>query len=203
MRRIQVAAAIVSVAIVVAGCAGGGTPPGNAAPPPSSAPPASDVWHPRATPAASAKQVGAPDTCAMPVAFDIAQEWEVVPTPPSGSPRDGLALACQVKESSGKAAFLRAWVGREAGATPRGALEKFLGSEGAISDPQYRDTSVGMGEGVEVTYVKDQGARARAFAMVTPLRSVVVSVTADDAADYDLALPGYLLAKESLTPTER
>ncbi|MGH3858102.1 lipoprotein [Actinokineospora sp.] len=203
MRRIQVAAAIVSVAIAVTGCAGGGTPPGNAAPPPSSAPPASDVWHTRATPAASAKQVGMPDTCPMPVAFDIAQEWEVVPTAPGGSPRGGLSLACQVKESSGKAAFVRAWVGTEAGATPRGALEKFLGAEGAISDPQYRDTDVGMGEGVEVTYVKEQGARARAFAMVTPLRSVVVAVTADDATDYDKALPGYLLAKDSLTPTER
>jgi hypothetical protein len=203
VRRIQVAAAIVSVAIAVTGCAGGGTQPGNAAPPPSSAPPASDVWHTRATPAASAKQVGMPDACPMPVSFDIAQSWEIVPAAPAGSPRDGLALACQVKESTGKAAFVRAWVGSAPGSTPREALEKFLGHEGAITDPQYRDTEVGMGEGVEVTYVKDQGARARAFAMVTPLRSIVVAVTADDGGDYDKALPGYLLAKESLTPTER
>lgn len=203
MRRIQLAAAIVSVAIAVTGCAGGGTQPGNAAPPPSSAPPASDVWHARATPAASATQVGTPAGCPMPVAFDIAQQWEVVPAAPAGSPRGGLALACQVKESTSKAAFLRAWVGSTAGATPREALEKFLAHEGSITDPQYRDTEVGKGEGVEVTYVKDGGARARAFAMVTPLRSVVVSVTAEDPADYDKALPGYLLAKESLTPTER
>lgn len=174
------------VLVAVAGCAGG-SPGGQAAPPPTTAV-AVDVWADHAEPAASA----APVPCGMPIGFDIAAG--ATATPPGDDQRDGLDPVCQVKG----AGELRVWTG--AAMTPRAALDKVLAGEGPITDPRYRDTKVGKGDGVEVTYVNDKGVRGRAFAMATTLRSVVVAAS---GADFDKVAPEYLLAKQSLTPIER
>ncbi|SDC62905.1 lipoprotein [Actinokineospora iranica] len=201
MGRIGHYAAIVLTAGVVSACAGGGTQPGDApaTTPPSSSAATGDVWDSAVRPASAAARVGTPQACPMPFAFDVSGGWTPRPNPPA-EPRDGLEAACDLVADP---AYLRVWIGTEAGSSPRGALERFLQGEGEITEPHFRDTQIGKGSGVEVTYEKPGDQRGRAFAVATPLRTIVVEVGAENPADYAKALPGYLLAKDSLTPIER
>ncbi|MCG8919461.1 lipoprotein [Actinokineospora sp. PR83] len=194
--RVLLVGAVVLVS--VAGCAGGGSEQEPAAPPPTSAP-AADAWLDRVKPADAVSRVGMPGACPLPFAFDVAAGWTAAAG--DGESRDGLAADCAVSSDAGR---LRVWVGGEPGSTPRGALERFVQGEGTIAEPTYRESTVGQGTGVELTFARpDGGARGRAFAVATPLRTLVVSVEAGSAAAYERALPGYLLAKQSLTPIER
>ncbi|GLZ41694.1 lipoprotein [Actinokineospora sp. NBRC 105648] len=196
MRRIVLFTGIVSVAAVIGGCGGGAGSDDPAAP--STAPP-TDVWDAGAKAAPGVTRVGSPQACPMPFAFDIAAGWQ--PSPATAESRAGLAAACRVSTTDGD---LRVWIGGDPGGTSRLALDQYLQGEGPTADPTYRDTGVGQGAGVELTYSKPGGeARGRAFALATPLRTIVVSVAADDPAAYRKVLAGYLLAKDSLTPVER
>ncbi|MGQ0841479.1 lipoprotein [Actinokineospora sp.] len=199
MRRIREFAGIVLVAAAVTACAGNGPPAASgSSDPPTSAAPAPDVWNADVRAAVGARRVGTPQSCPMPFAFDIAEGWQ--PQLPAADPRDGLESACAITSAAGQ---VRVWIGSDSGSSPRGALERFLQGEGVISDPQYRDSPVGKGSGVELTYAKSDAQRGRAFALATPLRTIVVSVGAESPAEYAKVLPGYLLAKESLTAVER
>ncbi|WP_436501828.1 lipoprotein [Actinokineospora sp. HUAS TT18] len=171
--------------VAVAGCAG--ETGGQSSSPPTTAV-AVDVWADHAEPAAS----GGPVSCAMPIGFDMAAGASA--TVPDTGERDGLNLACEVKG----AGQMQVWTG--SAMEPRAALDKFLAGEGPVTDPRYRDTKVGKGNGVEVTYVNTKGVRGRAFAMATTLRSAVVAAA---GADFDQVAPEYLLAKDTLTPIER
>ena len=201
MKVLLVGAAVV---VSVAGCAGGGSSEqGAAAPPPASSPaPAAqpDVWLDGVRPAAPESRITTPGTCALPFDFDVAAGW--TPAAGDGESRDGLAADCVLNSDSGQ---LRVWVGSDPGSTPRGALERYIQGEGTIAAPTYRESAVGQSTGVELTFARPEqaDARARAFAVATPLRTLVVSVEADSAAAYERSLPGYLLAKQSLTPIER
>ncbi|EWC62458.1 hypothetical protein UO65_2205 [Actinokineospora spheciospongiae] len=196
--RVLLVGAVVLVS--VAGCAGGGSAEREpAAAPPATSAPAADVWLDRVEPADAVSRVGVPGTCPLPFAFDVAAGWTAAAG--DGESRDGLAADCAVSSDTGR---LRVWVGGEPGSTPRGALERFIQGEGTIAEPTYRESTVGRGTGVELTFARpDGGAPGRAFAVATPLRTLVVSVETGSAAAYERALPGYLLAKQSLTPVER
>ncbi|OLR91603.1 hypothetical protein BJP25_25955 [Actinokineospora bangkokensis] len=177
-------------------------PRGAAAPPTPTAPAtAADTWQDQAAPAEPQAQVGTPASpCPMPFTFDTPAGW--TPTPGDAESRDGLSATCTV---TGPPTTLRAWVGSDPGSTPRGALERFIQGEGKITDPEYRESPVGRSTGVELTFAHPDtpGARSRAFAVATPLRTLVVSLNAPTPEAYQQALPAYLLAKQSLTPTER
>ncbi|WP_424188744.1 lipoprotein [Actinokineospora sp. G85] len=190
-------AGVLFAGAALAGC--GGQAQEASAPAPSPVADESDVWLDQVKPAEGSAEVDTPGTCPLPFTFTIAEGWSA--RSGDGESRDGLAAECAVTSPDG---VLRVWVGSEPGSSPRGALERFIQGEGSISDPAYRESTVGEGSGVELTFAKaGEGARGRAFAVATPLRTLVVSVDAGSPDAYAKALPGYLLAKDSLTPLER
>jgi Uncharacterised lipoprotein len=50
-----------------------------------------------------------------------------------------------------------------------------------------------------VTWTEEETGRRRAFAMSTPLKTVVMTAGSIDDGEYEQLLPAFLLAKQSLT----
>jgi len=180
---------ITLVAMLATACGGAANLPAS----PDGTTTATDVWRDTATPATATARVGTDGVCTMPIAFDTAQGWSPA-FQPGEIGEDGLALACEIDNPS--LGTIRVLIGSKPGGDAKGALESYLKSRENLAESRVRDTDVGMGEGVEAV---DPATSTRAFAMATPLRTVVVVLTpkAEDA------LPAYLLAKESFTPIER
>lgn len=160
-------------------------------------------WHDGMRPAASSAKVGAPDTaCPLPVIVDLPDKWKPVHLDEGEFSQGGLDNVCEIDaKPAGSIGFLRVWVGPAS--TPRTALESFVADQKNAGDPRYRDTTVGKGSGVEVTWVDPESGRHRAFAMSTPLKTVMISAGTIDDDEYLRILPALLLAKETLTPVER
>ncbi|MFJ8073909.1 lipoprotein [Streptomyces sp. NPDC096176] len=163
--------------------------------------------------AAKAGTVGAPGSpCPMPVTFDLAVDWK--PDPVENDPDDEFAtlfgqgpvsLVCEIDaKPAGNIAFLRVWVGADAGADTRKALEAFV-ADGAKDrkDEAYRETKAGKFAATEVTYLNtneflDEPKKERAFAVSTPKGVVIVDLGGFDSEEHEQMLPVYELARKSL-----
>ena len=181
------------VAVLIAGC--GSKEPAQAK---GSAP-----WHDDIRPAASATKLGgANTTCPLPVAVDLPDKWRPVRIDAGDFNQGGLDALCEIDaKPAGAVGFIRVWVGPAT--EPRQALEAYLAVQTKARDVQYRDTTVGQGSGAEATWLDDETGRKRAFAMSTPLKTIMVSTGGIDDDEYLKMLPAFLLAKQSLAPLER
>lgn len=185
---------LIAAALLLAGCGGEDNKPATE----GSAP-----WNDGTKPASSSAKIGGSDTpCQLPVAIDIPDKWKPVALSPGDARLGGLDLLCEIDAKPANAVgFMRVWAGGTG--DTRTKLESFVGAQGKISNAEYRDTSVGQGSGVEATWLVEDTGRHRAFAMTTPLKTVVVSSGGIDDSEYQKMLPAFLLAKQSLTPLER
>jgi hypothetical protein len=186
----------VMAAALLAGCGSGNSTPQPAATP-------TGPWHDGIPAAAAAAKVGGADTpCRLPVAMDVADKWKPKGVDVGVHSEGGADLACEIDgKPAGIIGFVRVWVGDSA--EPRQALEAFIADQVKASAVEYRDTAVGQGSGAEVTWINAETGRKRAFAMSTPLRTVVVTTGGLDDEEYLEMLPAFLLAKQSLVPLER
>jgi hypothetical protein len=182
------------MALIVAGC-GGGEDSGNGN---GSAP-----WHDGARPAAAATKIGGSDTpCPLPVAMDVPDKWKPARLEIGDLNQGGLDVLCEIDaKPAGAIGFIRVWVGPSA--EPRQALAAYVADQTKVTDTQYRDTAVGQGSGAEATWLTEDTGRRRAFAMSTPLKTVLVTTGGIDDEEYQKMLPAFLLAKQSLVPLER
>lgn len=193
---------VLSMLLLIAGCGSNGSSssdkPAQGKQDNGSAP-----WHDGVQPAAAATKVGGADTaCPLPVAMDLPAKWKPVKLDAGLFRQGGLDALCEIDaKPAGAIGFLRVFVGPAA--EPRAALETFLAAQKDPRDPQYRETAVGKGSGAEVTWTEEETGRRRAFAMSTPLKTVVMTAGSIDDSEYEQLLPAFLLAKQSLTPLER
>jgi hypothetical protein len=189
------------VALLIAGC--GSAEPAKDNGSGSATGKGSAPWHDETRPAAAAGKLGGADTaCPLPVAVDLPDKWRPVRIQGGDFHQGGLDALCEVDaKPAGAIGFIRVFVG--SAAEPRKALESYLADQRTAHDVQYRDTSVGQGSGAEATWVDDETGRKRAFAMSTPLKTIVFSVGGIDDDEYQNMLPAFLLAKQSLAPIER
>lgn len=188
---------VVAAVVVVAGC--GSNEPAKG----SGSSEAAAPWHDGVKAAASAGKVGASDSaCPLPVIIDLPDKWKPVHIDEGEFRQADLSNVCEIDaKPAGSIGFLRVWIGPAT--EPRAALESFVGVQKNARDPQYRDTAVGKGSGAEATWVDPESGRHRAFAVSTPLRTIIISAGTIDDEEYLAMLPALLLAKETLTPVER
>ena len=188
---------IVGALLLIAGCGSSGSDK-PAAPDKGSAP-----WHDGVAPAAAAAKVGGADTaCPLPVAMDLPDKWKPIKLDPGLFRQGGLDALCEIDaKPAGSIGFLRVFAGPAT--EPRKALETFVAAQKGPRDVQYRETSVGKGSGAEATWTEEETGRRRAFAMSTPLKTIVMTAGSIDDSEYEQLLPAFLLAKQSLTPLER
>jgi hypothetical protein len=188
---------IMGALLLIAGCGSSGSDK------PAASGKGSAPWHDGVQPAAAAAKVGGADTaCPLPVAMDLPDKWKPNSLDPGLFRQGGLDALCEIDaKPAGAIGFLRVFVGPAA--EPKQALESFVAAQKGARDVQYRDTAVGKGSGAEVTWVDEEAGRRRAFAMSTPLKTVVMTAGSIDDSEYEQLLPAFLLAKQSLTPLER
>lgn len=160
-------------------------------------------WHDGVKPAAAATKLGGANTpCSLPVAIDIPDKWKPAHIDAGLGSQGGLEASCEIDaKPAGAIGFLRVFVGPAA--EPRQALESFVADQKNPRDVEFRDTAVGQGSGVEATWLTEEAGRKRAFAMSTPLKTIVVTAGSIDDEEYAQLVPAFLLAKQSLTPLER
>lgn len=208
-RRLAGAAALALIAVTaVAGC--GEDPPAAAPSAAAGAAPDPDGW-PSVVPAAPAGKVGPGSECKdTPVRFDVPDKWTVGYI---GSgfgaefPVAGMPLMCEIDaKPGGIIGFIRVWHGRST-REPKAVLEDYVKQIAPRAvDVRYRPTRIGDLDAWEVWYqrppddVSDE-SQGRAFALSTDGQAVVTGWSALDDADYIAGLPGYVLARNSATPS--
>lgn len=191
---------VLSVLLLIAGCGSSGS---SSSDKPAGQNKGSAPWHDGVQPAAAAAKVGGSDSaCPLPVQLDLPEKWKPSRLDAGLFRQGGLDALCEIDaKPAGAIGFLRVFVGPTA--EPRAALETFLADQKGTRDVQYRETAVGKGSGAEVTWTDEEAGRRRAFAMATPLKTVVMTAGSIDDSEYEQLLPAFLLAKQSLTPLER
>ncbi|TWV55640.1 hypothetical protein FRZ03_06615 [Streptomyces misionensis] len=206
------AVAAVTLAAVLGGCAGqdatSGPRPGGA-----KAGAGTGTKDPAVVSGATIGAAGSP--CALPVRFDIAEDWTAESVDARGAQDDepGAALlrqgpvtaACEIDaKPAGHIGFLRVWTGRAGDADAHGVLRGFVAAQGHVGKERYRAFTTGGGlRGAEVEYTStsellDEAKRECAFAVNTPGGPVVVHLGGLDSAEHDAMLPAYELAKRTL-----
>lgn len=134
--------------------------------------------------------------------MDLPDKWKPVHLDAGLLSQGGLDAACEIDaKPAGAIGFLRVFVGPAV--EPRKALESFVADQKDPRDVRYRDTSVGKGSGAEATWLDADSGRKRAFAMSTPLKTVIMTAGSIDDEECAQLLPAFLLARHSLTPLER
>ncbi|MFE1574607.1 lipoprotein [Streptomyces fradiae] len=226
-------AVAVAAAVLLAGCGSDGDSArtdGAASGGSGPSAPASPSVPAAVAPAAKGGTVGAAGSaCPLPVAFDVAAEWQPKKVEPVQDPdlaelnellkQGPFTMACEIDaKPAGQIGFLRVWTGgagagqggdvKGGGAAPRAALESFVtADDDAPSSAVYRDVRVGAdgaASATEVTYVVTSallGERkpVRALAVATPRGPVVLELGGMDGEEHTAMLPAWELAKRSLT----
>ncbi|WOI59027.1 lipoprotein [Streptomyces fradiae] len=226
-------AVAVAAAVLLAGCGSDGDSArtdGAASGGSGPSAPASPSVPAAVAPAAKGGTVGAAGSaCPLPVAFDVAAEWQPKKVEPVEDPdlaelnellkQGPFTMACEIDaKPAGQIGFLRVWTGgggtgqggdvKGGGAAPRAALESFVtADDDAPSSAVYRDVRVGAdgaASATEVTYVVTSallGERkpVRALAVATPRGPVVLELGGMDGEEHTAMLPAWELAKRSLT----
>ncbi|MFG3285114.1 lipoprotein [Streptomyces sp. NPDC048111] len=161
--------------------------------------------------AAKAGSVGAPGSaCVLPASFDLAAKWKAKPVDAGAddSPLAGLAhqgpftLACEIDaKPAGSVGFLRAWTG--SAASPRAALEAFVGAEKGARKAAYSDVRAGGLPAAEVVYesyseLTEESKQEHALAVVTPKGTLLLHLGGVDTQEHRKMLPAYELAKGSV-----
>ncbi|MEU2357768.1 lipoprotein [Streptomyces misionensis] len=199
----------VALAAVLGGCAGNDEA---ATPRAGGSTTAAGAKDPAAVSGGTIGAAGSP--CALPVRFDIAEDWKAESIDAHGAQDDGLAAllrqgpvtaACEIDaKPAGHIGFLRVWTGRAGDADPPGTLRGFVAAQGHVGKERYRTFTTGGGlRGAEVEYsstseLLDETKKECAFAVDTPAGPVVVHLGGMDSAEHDAMLPAYELAKRTL-----
>ncbi|MER7107437.1 lipoprotein [Streptomyces sp. NPDC000229] len=148
--------------------------------------------------------------CVLPVTFETAPRWTAEKVTGTENPdfaellkQGTVTLVCEVDaKPAGNIGFLRVWTGDDAKATPREALEAFVGDEKNASKVAYEETKAGALAATEVTYTLtsefgDGPKPERAYAVTTPRGAVVVHLGGLDGEEHKAMLPAYELAKRT------
>ncbi|MGW0916280.1 lipoprotein [Streptomyces sp. NPDC002784] len=158
---------------------------------------------------------GAGSPCALPVTFDIAEEWtaeavgddEVSQEIADAVLRQGpVALVCEVDaKPAGSIGFLRAWTGEPGADDARTVLEAFVAAQGGVSKEKYGAFTAGGLTGAEVTYRYSdeflaESKEERALAVTTAQGPVVLHLGGLDTEEHRAMLPAYELARKTLRP---
>ncbi|WP_329116543.1 lipoprotein [Streptomyces sp. NBC_01353] len=161
--------------------------------------------------AKGAASLGAPGTaCALPVSFELAENWK--PKAVTVSADDEIAAAlgkqgpatmvCEIDaKSAGNIGFLRVW---SAGKGPaKAALEGFVKAEKNASKVVYNEIAAGGTPATEVTYtvynkIMEESKEERAFALSTPKGTVIIHLGGLDTQEHREMLPAYELARSSV-----
>ncbi|MFI9770750.1 lipoprotein [Streptomyces sp. NPDC052415] len=207
-RRAACAAVLV---VLVAGCSSGA---GDNGPTPSDASSATRAAAAAVRSGGSLGGAGSP--CALPVTFDIAEEWKAEAVGGDGEVsqeiadavlRQGpVALVCEVDaKPAGSIGFLRAWTGEAGDDDARTVLEAFVAAQGEVSKEKYGSFTAGGLTGAEVTYRYDdefleESKEERALAVVTAQGPVVLHLGGLDTEEHRAMLPAYELARKTLRP---
>ncbi|XIE80020.1 lipoprotein [Streptomyces sp. SBR177] len=209
--RAAVPAALLAAGLLLTGC-GTGTGQGAAATPAqrSTAPAAAAAPAGPGT-AAPAGTVGGPGTsCALPVSFSLAADWEPEAVEPTADPdlaaltRQGPAtLRCEVDaKPAGHIGFLRVWTVPEGRA--RAALEAFVTAEKGARGAVFSGVEAGPLTGVQTVYqvhteLTGGTKTERAFAVGTADGGVViVHLGGLDTEEHEAMRPAYELARSTL-----
>ncbi|WP_210570349.1 lipoprotein [Streptomyces sp. GESEQ-4] len=166
------------------------------------------------TVAAKGGTIGAKgSSCALPVTFDIAEEWtaETVDVGPAAGDiadellrRGPVTLTCEIDaKPAGNIGYLRVWTGTPAKGDARAVLEAFVEAEAGASKETYRTFKTGGLDGAEVEYLYtsellDETKKERALAVVTSDGPVVMHLGGMDTEEHEEMLPAYQLAKRTL-----
>jgi ABC-type phosphate transport system substrate-binding protein len=175
--------------------------------------------------AAKGGSVGAAGSdCALPVRFDVAEDWkakaiDAEQSKASTGSGDDLSAAvadallhqgpvtaaCEIDaKPAGHIGFLRVWTGKAGAAAPGTVLRQFVAAEDGAGKATYRSVRTGGGlKAVEVEYLYTskllgETKKETALAVGTPDGPVVLHLGGMDTEEHEAMRPAYELAKQTL-----
>ncbi|MGQ5633442.1 MULTISPECIES: lipoprotein [unclassified Streptomyces] len=214
------AAVAVALATLLGGCAGSADGDGKSA---AGASPSGRSEADAA--AAKGGSVGAAGSdCALPVRFDVAEDWkakaiDAEQSKASKGSGDDLSAAvadallhqgpvtaaCEIDaKPAGHIGFLRVWTGKAGAAAPGTVLRQFVAAEDGAGKATYRSVRTGGGlKAVEVEYLYTskllgETKKETALAVGTPDGPVVLHLGGMDTEEHEAMRPAYELAKQTL-----
>lgn len=180
-----------------------------------------DVWADQVAAAEAGETIGGADSaCPMPVTFALGQGWTPTEITEEDT-RDEIGQAAYVRGDfrqicqidgplGGQLDQLLVWAADTALPATEATLRSFLDatpSQDPVRDQQFREITVDGRSSAEMTTLTysdliESERRKRGFVVSTDEATVIVRLSGFDVADHNQLVPGYVLAKETLRPTD-